>query len=140
MRTRRHWSPPQRVSAAAERRGPKGVMTTMRRSDLAVLLLLAAALSGCTVDPAPDALESLGAPRFSTTYHSGFWAAEAKRKSLLWAKAQSYCRAPEHADAANCRIVVAVDLTVRIHTVRQGDDVSERVRHWIRSGTRELGL
>src|SRR5207247_422265 len=90
MPTRRHWSPPQRASAAAERRGPKGVMTTVRRSDLAVLLLLAAALGGCTVDTATDALGSLGASRFSTTYHSGFWAAEAKRKSLLWAKAQSY--------------------------------------------------
>ena len=115
-------------------------MTTMRRSSPAVLVLLAAALSGCTVDTATDALGSLGASRFSTTYHSGFWAAEAKRKSLLWAKAQSYCRAPEHADAANCRVVVAVDPTVRILTVRQGDDVSERVRQWIRSGTKELGL
>jgi len=115
-------------------------MTTMRRSSPAVLVLLAAALSGCTVDTATDALGSLGASRFSTTYHSGFWAAEAKRKSLLWAKAQSYCRAPELADAANCRVVLAVDLTVRILAVRQGDDVSERMRQWIRSGTKELGL
>ena len=112
----------------------------MRRSRGARLFLLAAALSGCTLGTATDALNSLSASRFSTTYHSGFWAAEAKRKSLLWAKAQSYCRAPEHADAANCRVVVAVDPTVRILTVRQGDDVSERVRQWIRSGTKELGL
>src|SRR5947208_2935312 len=42
MRTRPHWSPPQQVSAAAERRGPEGIMTTMRRSSPAVLLLLAA--------------------------------------------------------------------------------------------------
>ena len=115
-------------------------MTTVRRSHPALLLLLAAALSGCTVDTATDALESLGASRFSMTYHSGFWAAEAKRKSPLWAKAQSYCRAPEHADTANCRVVLTVDLTVRVRTVRHGDDVSERMRQWIRSGTKELGL
>ena len=112
----------------------------MRRSRPAHLFLLAAGLSACTLDPATDAVNSLGASRFSTTYHSGFWAAEAKRKSLLWAKAQSYCRAPEHADAANCRVVLAVDLTVRVRALRQGDDVSERVRQWIRSGTKELGL
>src|SRR5256886_9239229 len=115
-------------------------MTTVRRSHPAVLLLLAAALSGCTLDTATDALNSLGASRFSTTYHSGFWAAEEKRKSPLWAKAQSYCRAPEHADAPNCRVVVAVDLTVHVLALRQGDDVDERVRQWIRAGTRELGL
>src|SRR3989442_10391529 len=115
-------------------------MRVMRHSHLALILLPTAALSGCTLDTATDALGSLGASRFSTTYHSGFWAAEAKRKSPLWAKAQSYCRAPEHADTANCRVVLTVDLTVRIVTVRQGDDVSERMRQWIRSGTKELGL
>jgi len=112
----------------------------MKRSRGARLFLLAAALSGCTLDTATDALNSLGASRFSTTYHSGFWAAEAERKSPLWEKAQSYCRAPEHADAPNCRVVVAVDLTVHVFALRQGDDVNERVRQWIRAGTRELGL
>jgi hypothetical protein len=115
-------------------------MTSTRRAYSPVLLLLAAALSSCTVDTAADALESLGASLFSTTYHSGFWAAEAKRKSPLWEKAQNYCRAPEHADAANCRVVVAVDLTVRVLALRQGEDVSERIGQWIRSGTKELGL
>jgi hypothetical protein len=115
-------------------------MTTVRRAYPALLLLLAAALSSCTVDTATEALKSLGASRLSTTYHSGFWAAEAKRKSPLWEKAQSYCRAPEHADAANCRVIVAVDVTVRVLALRQGEDVSERIRQWIRSGTKELGL
>ena len=112
----------------------------MRRSRPARLFLLAAGLSACTLDPATDAVNSLGASRFSTKHHSGFWAAEAERKSPLWAEAQSYCRAPEHADAPNCRVVVAVDLTVRVLALRQGDDVNERVRQWIRAGTRELGL
>ena len=112
----------------------------MRRSRGARLFLLAGALSGCTLDSATGALDSLSASRFSTTYHSGFWAAEAERKSPLWEKAQSYCRAPEQADAPNCRVVVAVDLTVHVLALRQGDDVKERVRQWIRAGTRELGL
>jgi len=111
----------------------------MRRSRGARLFLLAAALSGCTLGTATDALNSLGASRFSTKHHSGFWAAEAQRKTALWEKAQSYCRAPEHADAPNCRVVVAVDLTVHVFALRQGDDVNERVRQWIRAGTRELG-
>ena len=112
----------------------------MRRSRPARLFLLAAALSGCTLDTATDALNSLGASRFSMKHHSGFWAAEAQRKTALWEKAQSYCRALEHADAPNCRVVVAVDLTVHVLALRQGDDVNERVRQWIRAGTRELGL
>ena len=112
----------------------------MKRSRGARLFLLAAALSGCTLDTATDALNSLSASRFSRTYHSGFWAAEAEKKSPLWEKAQGYCRAPEHAEAPNCRVVVAVDLTVNVFALRQGDDVNERVRQWIRAGTRELGL
>src|SRR5439155_20004956 len=112
---------------------------TMKRSRVARLFLLAAPPSGCPMGTATDALNSLSASRFSTTYHSGFWAAEAERKSPLWKKAQSYCRAPEHADAPNCRVVVAVDPTVHVFALRQGDDVNERVRQWIRAGTRELG-
>src|SRR5205809_4894077 len=114
-------------------------MRVMRHSHVALILLPTAALGGCTLDTATDALNSLSASRFSPTYHSGFWAAEAERKSPLWEKAQSYCRAPEHADAPNCRVVVAVDLTVHVFVLRQGDDVNERVRQWIRAGTRELG-
>jgi len=112
----------------------------MRRSRGARLFLLAGALSGCTLDSATGALDSLSASRFSTTYHSGFWAAAAEGKSPLWEKAQSYCRAPEHADAPNCRVVVAVDLTVRVLALHQGEDVNERIRQWIRGGTKELGL
>jgi hypothetical protein len=102
--------------------------------------LLTAALSGCTLDTGADALKSLAASHFSAKYHSGFWAAEAERKSPLWEEAQSYCHAPERTDAPNCRVVVAVDLTVGVLAVRQGEDVSERVRQWIRAGTKELGL
>ena len=112
----------------------------MGRSHPARLFLLAAVLGGCTLDTATDALNSLGASRFSTKHHSGFWAAEAQRKTALWEKAQSYCRAPEHADAPNCRVVVAVDLTVRVLALHQGEDVNERIRQWIRGGTKELGL
>src|SRR5437867_9723649 len=112
----------------------------MRRSRPAQLFLLAAGLSACTLDPATDAVNSLGASRFSTKHHSGFWAAEAERKSPLWAEAQRYCLAPEHADAPNCRVVAVVDLTVRVLVLRHGDDVNELVTQWIRAGTRELGL
>ena len=102
----------------------------MRRSRPARLFLLAAWLSACTLDPATDAVNSLGASRFSTKHHSGFWAAEAERKSPLWAEAQSYCRAPEHADAPNCRVVVAVDLTVRVLALRQGERIRQRQREF----------
>src|SRR5437870_9173595 len=139
MPTRRHWSPPRRASVEAERRGHKR-RRIMTRSRGARLFLLAAALSGCTLDTATDALKSLAASRFSTKYHSGFWVGEAERKSPLWEKAQSYCRAPEHADAPNWIVVVAVDLTVHVFALRQGDDVNERVKQWIRAGTRELGF
>ena len=112
----------------------------MRYAHLALLLLPAAALSGCTLDPTTDALESLLASRFSAKYHSGFWAAEAEKKSRLWEKAQSYCGLAEHADAPNCRVVVAVDLTVHVLAVRQSEEVNERIRQWIRGGTKKLGL
>src|SRR5207247_8382839 len=99
MPTHRRWSPPQRASAEAERRGHKRRLI-MKRSRGARLFLLAAALSGCTLDTATDALNSLGASRFSMKHHSGFWAAEAQRKTALWEKAQSYCRASESAYAS----------------------------------------
>jgi hypothetical protein len=107
-----------------------------------VLLALAAlpSLAGCARDPSAEALESLGADRASPRYHSGFWAAEAARRSPLWTKAQTYCRVPEHEDRPNCRIVVAVDVTVRILAVRPEDDLNERIRQWVRGGTQELGL
>ena len=37
-------------------------------------------------------------------------------------------------------MVVAVDTTVRIIAVRQGDELGERLKAWIRGGTRELGF
>jgi hypothetical protein len=108
----------------------------------AVVLALAAlpGLAGCTRDPSAEALESLGASAASPRYHSAFWAEEAEQRTPLWSKAQTYCRVPDHEDRPNCRIVVAVDVTVRILAVRPGDDLNERVRQWVRGGTQELGL
>ncbi len=76
----------------------------------------------------------------SPRYHSGFWADEAAKQSVLWTRTQTYCRVPDNEDRPNCRIVVAVDVTVRILAVRPGEDLNERVRQWVRGGTKELGL
>jgi hypothetical protein len=97
-------------------------------------------VAGCARDPAVTARASLDEPTFSATYHSGFWAGEAERQSPLWTEAQAYCRAPDHGDRPNCRVVVAVDVTVRVLAVRPGEDQTARLREWIRGGTRELGL
>jgi hypothetical protein len=109
---------------------------------LGVLLALVAlpSLAGCARDPSAEALESLSVSATSPTYHSGFWAAEMSKQSPLWTKAQTYCRVPDHETRPNCRIVVAVDVTVRILAVRPDDDLNERVRQWVRGGTQELGL
>lgn len=106
---------------------------------LSMLLLGLLALGGCTRDPSAQAMESLSASTFSPKYHSGFWSAEAEQKSPLWTKAQTYCQAPDHADRPNCRVVVAVDVTIRVITIRPGEDMSERIRQWIRGGSKELG-
>jgi hypothetical protein len=108
----------------------------------AVLLALVAlpTLAGCARDPSADALESLSAPAASPRYHSAFWAGEAAKQSSLWTRAQTYCRVHDDEDRPNCRIVLAVDITVRILAVRPGDDLNERVRQWVRGGTKELGL
>lgn len=112
----------------------------MRRRAVVPALAPLLMLAGCARDPSAEALESLSAPTASSRYHSGFWAAEASKQSPLWTKAQSYCRVPDHEDRPNCRIVVAVDVTVRILAVRPDDDLNERVRQWVRDGTQELGL
>jgi hypothetical protein len=111
----------------------------MNSARLVLLLVPFGLLVGCGIDPSTEALESLGETSFSPKYHSGFWAAEAQKKSPLWEKAQGYCRPPEHADTPNCRVVVAVDVTVRVIPVRPGEDVNERIRQWIRRGGQELG-
>ena len=108
----------------------------------AVILALAVlqGLTGCGRDLSAEALESLGASSPSPRYHSAFWAAEAEKQTPLWAKAQTYCHVPDHEDRPNCRILVAVDVTVRILAIRPGDDLNERMRRWVRGGTQELGL
>jgi hypothetical protein len=112
----------------------------MRRRGLLLALVALPTLAGCARDPSAEALQSLSATAPSVRYHSAFWAAEASRQSPLWIKAQTYCRLPDHEDRPNCRVVVAIDVTVRILTVRPDDDLNERVRQWVRGGTRELGL
>src|SRR5262245_57557943 len=112
----------------------------MRRCGVLLALVVVPTLAGCARDPATEALESLSASAPSPRYHSGFWADEAAKQSSLWTRAQTYCRVPDNEDRPNCRIVVAVDVTVRVLAVRPGDDLNERVRQWVRGGTKELGL
>lgn len=112
----------------------------MRSASLFLLLTGFPAVAACVRDPAAEARASLAEPTFSARYHSGFWAGEAERQSPLWTEAQAYCRAPDHGDRPNCRVVVAVDVRVRVLAVRPDEDLSDRLREWIRGGTRELGL
>ena len=103
-----------------------------------VLLVPLGVLVGCSIDPSSEALESLAQTGFSPKYHSGFWAGEAEKKSPLWEKAQAYCLAPAHVEAPNCRIVIAVDVTVRVIPVRSGEDPNDQVKEWVRRGSREV--
>jgi hypothetical protein len=111
----------------------------MRARALAVaaFALFAAA---CTGGGARGALESLKSDAFSPKYHSGFWAVEASKQTALWKEAAQLCGAQEARPTPNCRVVVAVDLTVRLIAIRQDEDLGERLKAWIRGGTRELGL
>jgi hypothetical protein len=104
---------------------------------LCALVLL---VTACTSNAGREALASLKAETLSAKYHSGFWAEEAGKQTALWKEAQQLCRAEEVSPTPNCRVVFAVDLTVRIIAVRQGEDLGERLKAWIRGGTRELGL
>jgi hypothetical protein len=99
------------------------------------LILLATACSG----NARDALGSLKSETLSPRYHSAFWANEAGKQTALWKEAQQACKSQELSPTPNCRVVFAVDTTVRIIAVRD-DDLGERLKVWIRSSTRELGL
>src|SRR5574341_2635924 len=110
----------------------------IRYARLVVLLLPLGLLVGCTVDPSSEALKSLGETSFSAKYHSGFWAAEAEKKSPLWEKARTQCSTPDQGTTPNCRVVIAVDLTVRVVPVRQGDDANARVREWVQRGVKEM--
>ena len=101
------------------------------------LILLATACGG---NAAPEALGSLKSGTLSPKYHSGFWADEAEKQTALWKEAQQACKSQELNPTPNCRVVFAVDTTVRIIAVRQDDDLGERLKAWIRGGTRELGL
>lgn len=104
-----------------------------------VRVLILCALFGCTGQPTPDAaLDSLRGKDFSSQYHSAFWTEEAQKKTPLWAKAQEHCRVPENAQAPNCRVVVAVDLTVRILPVYQDENIDDRLKEWIRRGAEDI--
>ena len=104
------------------------------------VLGLSVILGACSSDSSTEPLKSLGDTKFSAKYHSAFWSEQADKKTPVWSEAQRYCRASDHADSPNCRVVVAVDLTVRVLPVHQGDDLNARIRQWIRSGTKDLGL
>ena len=108
-----------------------------RASRLVALVLLATA---CTGSDAREALGSLKSETLSPRYHSGFWADEAGKQTALWKEAQQLCRAQEISPTPNCRVVFAVDTTVRIIAAHQDEDLGERLKAWIRGGTRELGL
>ena len=97
-------------------------------------------VTACTGNAAREALDSLKSETLSPKYHSGFWADEAGKQTALWKEAQQLCRAQEASPTPNCRVVYAVDLTVRIIAVHQDEDLGERLKTWIRGGTRELGL
>jgi len=63
--------------------------------------------------------------RRSTIADSG---RRSREESPLWEKAQAYCLAPAHVEAPNCRIVIAVDVTVRVIPVRSGEDPTIKSR------------
>jgi hypothetical protein len=104
---------------------------------LVALLLFATACSG---NAAREAFGSLKSETLSQRYHSGFWADEASKQTALWKDAQQLCKNQDASPTPNCRVVFAVDTTVRIIAVHQDEDVGERLKAWIRGGTRELGL
>ena len=104
---------------------------------LVALILLATACSG---NAAREALDSLKSETLSPRYHSGFWSDEASKQTALWKEAQQLCRTQGASPTPNCRVVFAVDTTVRIITVHQGENLDERLKSWIRGGNRELGL
>ena len=108
-----------------------------REIRLVVLILLATA---CSSNAAREAIGSLKSENLSSRYHSGFWADEAGKHTALWKEARRACKRQEPSPTPNCRVVFAVDTTVRIIAVRQDDDLSERLKAWIRGGTRELSL
>ncbi len=102
----------------------------MRTRGLAPVALVVLA-TACTGDAGGEALESLKSRTFSPKFHSGFWAEEAGKQTALWKKAQQLCRAQEATPTPNCRVVFAV---------HSDKDQGERLKAWIRGGTRELGL
>jgi hypothetical protein len=104
---------------------------------LAAFALFGAGCAGCG---AREALESLRSDAFSPKYHSGFWAEEASKQTALWKEALQLCGAQETRAKPNCRVVLAVDLTVQLIAIRQDEDLGERLKAWIRGGTRALGL
>ena len=101
------------------------------------IILLATACNG---NAAREARGSLKSETLSPRYHSGFWADEARKQTALWKEAQQACKNQEPSPTPNCRVVFAVDTTVRIIAVREDDDLGERLKAWIRGGTLEPGL
>jgi hypothetical protein len=96
--------------------------------------------TACTDNAGREALGSLKSETLSLKYHSGFWAGEAGKQTDLWKEAQQLCKTQEAPLTQRCRVVFAVDPTVRIIAVHQDEDLGERLKAWIRGGARELGL
>src|SRR2546425_8555607 len=90
----------------------------------------------CSGNASREALGSLKSETLSPKYHSGFWAGEAGKQTALWKEAQQLCRTQGASPTPNCRVVFAVDTTVRIITVHQGENLDERLTAWIRGGNR----
>src|SRR5256884_8801026 len=105
----------------------------IRVPSLAALVFLAA----CSGNAAREALGSLKSGTLSSKYHSGFWADEARKQTALWKEAQQLCRAQAARPTPNCRVVFAVYVTVPINAGPQREDLSDPLKAWILSGTRE---
>jgi hypothetical protein len=104
------------------------------------LIAVVSLATACTGNAGREALGSLKSQTLSLKYHSGFWAGEAGKQSDLWKEAQQLCKTQEARPTPTCRVVFAVDPPVRIIAVHQNEDLGERLKAWIRGGTRERGL
>src|SRR5438094_190351 len=91
------------------------------------LIAVVSPATACTGSAAREALGSLKSETLSSKYHSGFWADEAGKQTALWKEAQQFCRNKERAPSPNCRVVFAVDTSVRIIAGRHDEDLGERL-------------
>src|SRR5437667_5898730 len=86
-------------------------------------------LAACSGNAGREALGSLKSETLSPKYHSGFWADEVGKQTLLWKEAQQLCKTQDASPTPNCRVVFAVDTTVRIIAVHQTRTSVNASRH-----------